>query len=130
MSTCGTGLADHAAFPAKLGQWSAALADVLEAHTMAIDLDDPVAHDEIRAYVSLVNRFRELAAELRATANEMSADRRLAMPRHDRSVLGGERARDAFRGFVERERELHALLRTELARDERQLSDLLTKRDT
>ena len=70
MPTCGTGLAEHAAFPMKLGQWSAALADVLEVHTMSIDLEDPLAGDEVRAYVSLVNRFRELALQLRTTAND------------------------------------------------------------
>lgn len=128
--SCGSGLAQHAALPAKLGQWSAALADVLEEHTTAIDLDDPLARDEVQAYVSLVNRFRALAAQLRETANEMFGDRRLAMPRHDQQALTSDRARDAFRGYVERERELHALLRAELARDERHLSDLLTRHGT
>lgn len=123
--TCGAGLAKHAALPTKLGQWSAALADVLEAHTAALDPEDPVARTEVEAYLHLANRFRELAAELRATAEEMRADEHLARAEHDEAVLAGDRARDAFRGYVERARELHALLRTELARDEKQLAQLL-----
>ena len=124
--TCGAGIANHAVFPAKLGQWSAALAEVLEVHTTALDPEDPSAQPELDAYIRLINRFRELAGELRATAAEMTADRALAMPAHDASVLEGTRAIDAFRGYVERERELVALLRSELARDEKLLAQLLT----
>lgn len=124
-ASCGAGLADHSKFPAKLGQWSAALAEMLEVHTTSLDPEDPSAQPELDAYIRLINRFRELAGELRATAAEMVADRTLAMPAHDETVLGGDRAIEAFRGYVERERELVALLRGELARDEKLLAQLI-----
>jgi hypothetical protein len=122
--SCGAGIAEYAALPGKLGHWSAAMADVLEAHTAALDPEDPVAKTEVDAYLRLANRFRELAAELRATASEMQADRSLAPADHDERVLRGDRACDAFRKFVERERELHELLGAELARDEKHLASL------
>jgi hypothetical protein len=129
-ASCGTGLAEHAVIPARLGRWTAAFADVLEAHTAALDPEDPLAKTEVEAYLRLANRFRELASELDATAAEMRDDRSLPPAEHDRDVLAGEQAREAFRSYVERERELHALLRSELARDEKVLRQLITASDT
>jgi hypothetical protein len=44
--TCGKGLAENAVLPARLGAVTGALADVLEAHVKALDLDDENARAE------------------------------------------------------------------------------------
>jgi hypothetical protein len=45
-STCGEGLAQNSLLPTKLGELAASMADVLEAHVPALDLEDENARKE------------------------------------------------------------------------------------
>ena len=114
--TCGQGLATNAALPAKLGDTAAALADLLETHTTALELDDENAVRERDAYLPLVDRLRRAAAELAATAADMTGHRDLPMARHDVAVLQSAQAA-VFERFVAVERELLALVEERLERD-------------
>jgi hypothetical protein len=94
--TCGRGLAEAAALPAKLGDVEAALAETLEAHLASLDLEDEAARTEHDVYVRLAREHRRIAAELHAVADEMAAQRDLAMGRHDAEALTAPAAVRAF----------------------------------
>lgn len=85
--SCGEGLAAHSALPAKLADLTAAVADILDAHTAALDLDDENAKRELDAYLKLVAEQRRTAADLRSTAAQMSGYRDLPKGRHDPRVM-------------------------------------------
>jgi hypothetical protein len=48
--TCGEGLAERSAFPARVSALTAAMADVLETHQQTLDLTDDNARAEHTAY--------------------------------------------------------------------------------
>jgi hypothetical protein len=70
--TCGKGLAEHSALPAKLGELTAAIAENLEVHRKALDLTDENARKEYEAYVKLAQEYRTIASQLQATAEHMA----------------------------------------------------------
>jgi hypothetical protein len=115
--TCGQGLAAHSPLPAKLGDLTAAVADVLEAHTAALDPDDENARAELDAYQELVAEHRQTAADLRSTSEKMRGHRDLPMGPHDPSAMTASAAVDAFARFVAGEEELLALLQDRLGQD-------------
>lgn len=123
-TTCGQGLAAHASLPAKLGDFTAAVADVLERHTAALDLRDDNAKRELEVYRTLVERHRRTAAELHSTAKEMESHRDLPMGRHDPSLLASPAAADAFEGLVAIEEELLKLLEERIGRDREMLGEM------
>ncbi|HEY8477221.1 MAG TPA: hypothetical protein VIN09_10195 [Chloroflexota bacterium] len=121
-TTCGQGLAAHAVVPAKLAELMAALAEVLERHTKALDLTDPDADGELRAYTGLARDHRDIAARLAGLAQQMTSYRDLPMPRHDMVALtdpGGQM--EAFQRYVAVEREFLALLQAKLKEEEQAL---------
>ena len=118
--TCGKGLASHAPLAAKIGGLSAALADLLEAHTEALDLTDGNGRIEQDAYLSLVEQYRAIAGSSDAVAREMEGYRDLPMARHDVSVLIAQN--ETFKKYVATERALLELLQTTLAEHEQMLS--------
>jgi hypothetical protein len=97
--TCGEGLASHSTLPTKLGDLTAAVGDVLEVHTTALDLNDENARRERDAYLKLVAEHRRTAAELRSTAEEMLGYRDLPIARHDPNAMSAPAAADAFDKF-------------------------------
>jgi hypothetical protein len=109
--TCGKGLAANAALPAKLAELSAAMAEVLERHTRALDLTDPAAREEVDAYTVLVRAHRTISGELASLAQQMAGYRDLPMGRHDMAVMADpEGQAEAFQRLVAIERELLVLL--------------------
>ena len=80
--TCGKGLAERSALPARLSALTAAMADVLEKHQQTLDLTDDNARAEHTAYQQLASDYRNLASQLRATADRMAGYRDLPMARH------------------------------------------------
>ena len=120
--TCGKGLAEHSALPAKLGALTAAMGEVLEVHMKALDLKDANAREEHEAYRQLAKELRSIAAQLQVTAMKMTACRNLPMGRHDEKVMSGREALHAFKRFVKLEQELLALLETRLERDRQMLA--------
>lgn len=120
--TCGKGLAEHSAIPAKLAELISALAENLEAHQPTLDLTDERSRQELDAYVTLAREHRAIAARLREVADRMSGYRDLPMGRHDEHALGSPSVIDAFVTFVRVERELLALLRASAERHEAMLA--------
>ena len=108
--TCGKGLAEHSVFPAKFGDFLAAMAQNLEVHLIALDPADPTTQPERNAYLKLARDSRRTADELRALAAEMASYRDLPMGRHDSAALSSPPVVDAFKKFVKIEQELVALL--------------------
>lgn len=108
--TCGQGLADHSVLPAKLGELTASVAETLEAHVKALDLEDESSRTEYDAYQELAKAHREIARQLLGTAERMAGYRDLPMGRHDPKAMSAPEARAAFEKLVRLEQELLALL--------------------
>jgi hypothetical protein len=116
--TCGKGIAENSALPAKLSELTAALAGVLETHMKALDLTDENSRIEHDAYQRLAREHRKTASQLAAAAREMAGYRDLPMGRHDMEVMGSPEALGAFERYVSAKRELVALLQGALQQDE------------
>ncbi|HYH99912.1 hypothetical protein [Hyalangium sp.] len=122
--TCGKGLAEHSALPAKLGELTAALAENLEIHMKALDLQDPNAREEYDAYVKVAKEHRDIATRLQAAAQQMARYRDLPMGRHDEEAMADPKALEAFEKFVRLEQELLALLQQWVERDRQMLGEI------
>lgn len=117
--TCGKGLAANADLPAKLAELTAAMAEVLERHTDALDLTDPAAREEFDAYSALVHTHRKVAGELASLAQQMAGYRDLPMGRHDEAALADPQGQaEAFRRLLTIEQELVAVLQAKVAEGE------------
>ena len=128
--TCGKGLAENAALPAKLGALMAQMAEVLEIHMKALDLTDNNARQELAAYRQLAKEQRSIAAQLQATALKMSACRNLPMARHDMKAMVGREPIGAFKNFVALEQELATLLQSRLDADRQMLAMMADARSS
>jgi hypothetical protein len=122
--TCGKGLAERAALPAKLAELVGALAENLELHQKTLDFTDPPSKTEYDAYVSLAKQYRGTETQLGAAAKEMAGYRDLPMGRHDQQAMANPKIRDAFTRFVTLERELLKLLQGALKRDAKMLDQM------
>jgi hypothetical protein len=120
--TCGKGLAEHSALPAKLAELENELAENLELHQKTLDLSDENARKELDAYVKLARKHRSIAAQLRETARQMSGYRDLPMGRHDDRALADPKLVEAFERFVQVEGELLTHLQGALERDRQMLA--------
>ena len=120
--TCGRGLAEHSVLPAKLGEWTAAVAENLELHTEALDLTDESSRKERDAYLDLAKQYRQIVTQLQATAGQMAGYRDLPMGRHDPKAMASPRLRDAFEKFVRLEQELLVLLQKRVEQDRQMLT--------
>jgi hypothetical protein len=108
--TCGQGLAEHSALPARAGELVDAMAEMLRVHRTALDPADADTKPEDAAYARLAEDLVAIADRLRATADAMTGYRDLPMGRHDLSVLTSPDAVAAFERFVAAEQDLQALL--------------------
>jgi hypothetical protein len=120
--TCGKGLAEHSALPAKLGELAAAMAETLEVHQQALDVTDENARKEHHAYVKLAQEFRCVAAHLQVTAEHMAGYRDLPMGRHDQRAMAAPAGAQAFTKFVRIEKDLLEMLRAAVERDQKMLA--------
>lgn len=120
--TCGKGLAEHSAIPAKLGELIAALADNLELHMPALVVSDPNSKLEHEAYAKLAAEHRAIAERLTAVAAHMAGYRNLPMGQHDMAVMQDPARNEAFGRYVKIERELIGMLQAALARDQELLA--------
>jgi hypothetical protein len=121
--TCGRGLAQHAALPAKLAEVTEAMADNLQLHMAALELDDDAARMEHSVYLRLAEEQRQAAARLGRVAGEMAAARDLPMGAHDTQALTSPAVAEAFRRFVRAREELAEVLQADLEADRRLLAD-------
>jgi hypothetical protein len=122
--TCGRGLAEHAALPARLADVTEAMADNLQVHMTALELDDEPARQEHAVYLRLAEEQRQAAARLRSVAGEMAAARDLPMGRHDAQALASPEVGDAFQRFVKAKQELLVLLERMVEQDRRMLAEM------
>ncbi|HEY3173640.1 MAG TPA: hypothetical protein VGK86_13815 [Thermoanaerobaculia bacterium] len=122
--TCGKGLAEQSALQANLGELTDSMAEILEIHMGALDLQDNDSRREHEAYRELVSDHRRIAAALRETARRMAGYRDLPMGRHDTSVMSSPRAVEAFEKFVKLEQELMSMLQKRLEADRKMLSEM------
>lgn len=122
--TCGRGLAEHSALPARLAEVTEAMASNLQVHMQALELDDEPAREEHAVYLRLAEEQRQAAARLRAVANEMAAARDLPMGRHDAQTMSSPEVGDAFQRFVKAKQELLDLLQGMVEEDRRMLAEM------
>jgi hypothetical protein len=122
--TCGKGLAENSALPAKLGELTDALAEILEAHMEALDPTDEESREENDAYRELATEHRKIAVALLEAAGRMAGYRELPMGRHSPEKMAAPRVREAFQRFVELEQELAALLEKRLEADRKMLREM------
>ena len=117
ITTCGQGLAEHSALPAKLAELIGALAETLQRHTGTLDAGDESARAELAVYRDLAGRFGWIAGELQEAAQQMAAQRDAPMGRHDEKALVDPALMVPFREFVKREEELLLILQRDLKRE-------------
>jgi len=122
--TCGKGLAQNSVLPGKLGEWAAAMAENLEIHMRALDVNDADSKREYEVYVQLANENRETAARLLSTANEMAAARDLPMGRHEFSDGTNSDVLAAFEKLVKIKQEIMALLQQTEEQDQSLLAQM------
>ena len=122
--TCGQGLAENSVLPAKLSELIGSMAEILEIHMGALDLQDNDSRLEHEAYRELVSEQRRNAAKLGETARRMAGYRDMPMGRHDMRVMSSPRAVEAFEKFVKLEEELSAMLQKRLVVDRKMLSEM------
>jgi hypothetical protein len=120
--TCGEGLAENAALPAKLGELTTSVAGILEAHMSALDLTDERSKREYEAYRILADDHRRAGLQLKAIGEQMAGYRDLPMGRHDTRAMASSAVAESFRRFVELELELLALLQGRVEQDRQMLA--------
>jgi hypothetical protein len=120
--TCGKGLAEHSALPAKLAELIGSVADNLEIHMKSLDLSDAIAMKERDAYVSLTRQHRQIASLLHTASAEMAGYRDLPMGRHDQAAMSAPRVIDTFEELVSIRRETVELLQAMLEQEEAMLA--------
>jgi hypothetical protein len=124
--TCGKGLAMNSWLPAKLSEVAAAMAELLERHTTALDPKDENARKEYEAYSSLVTEYREIAVRLDETAKHMAGYRDLPPADHDPEAMEDPKSLQAFENLVGRKRELLDLVQKSVEEDENMLAEMQT----
>ena len=115
--TCGIGVAQHSAIPAKVGVMFEGLAETLELHRKMLVTSDPNSRKEDEVYRELAASFRDIAERVQSAARRMAAQRDLPMGAHDESAWGADHLR-AFEKFVVAQGRLLALLRVDAVQDE------------
>jgi hypothetical protein len=119
--TCGKGLAENAALPAKFAELTDAVADILEAHLPTLDLTDEHSRAEFEVYKHLAAELRQASLRLEAIAAEMAGRRELPMGRHDEPALASWAVIEPFHSFVKLEGELLTLLQRRVEQDRQML---------
>jgi hypothetical protein len=120
--TCGMGLAANAMLPAGLGELTAALGDVLEAHIPSLDLTDERSRKEREVYQRLAEGHRRAGLQLMTIAQQMAECRDLPMGRHEEAAMASPAVVDSFRRFVQSEQQLLSTLQGRLEQDQQMLA--------
>ena len=120
-STCGKGLAENSILPARLGKLIGSMAENLEVHTTALDLEDPDSRVEHAAYKRLIEQLQQVASQLVATADQMAGYRDLPMGRHNEKEMKHPRVLETFETFVKQKRALLSLLERTTEQDDKLL---------
>jgi hypothetical protein len=122
--TCGKGLAANSVLPARLGELTGALANLLEVHVEALDPSDEDARRERDAYRRLASEYRDIASRLIATSGLMASYHDMPMAPHDMGFMTGPKPLGAFEQLVEAKRHALALLQESSDADEEMLAQM------
>jgi len=122
--TCGEEMAEESSLPAKLAVLTECVANNLEAHMKALNLQDEHARRENAAYHTLRTAHQEIADRLRATSDDMVRYQDLPMSQHDADALAAPEVSDAFDKFVAAEQDLLVLLQSRVAQDQAALVEM------
>jgi hypothetical protein len=122
--TCGKGLAETAVLPAKLGELTSAVGEIMEAHIPSLDLTDERSRKEHAVYRRLVEDHRQVGLQLAAIARQMAGARDLPMGRHEEAAIASPAVRRSFQRFVLLEQELLAILERRLEQDQQMLDSM------
>jgi hypothetical protein len=122
--TCGRGVAESSALPARLAEVIEAMADNLRVHLQALELDDEPAREEHAVYLRLVEEQRQAGGRLRSVAAEMAAARDLPMGRHDPEAMRSPEVAQAYRHFIEARNQLADLLGRMAEQDQRLVAEM------
>jgi hypothetical protein len=120
--TCGKGLAQNSALPAKLGELISAVGGILEAHIPSLDLTDQRSQREREVYQYLVDEHRQVGVLLESIARQMAEYRDLPMGQHVEKELASPVAVRSFQRFVLLEQELLTMLQQRLEQDNQMLT--------
>jgi uncharacterized protein YndB with AHSA1/START domain len=123
--TCGIGLAQHAAIPARIAVMFEGLAETLELHRRMLVPGDANARKEDEVYRDLAARWKQIADLVAHAAAQMATQRELPMGAHDETKWGDAHER-AFEKFVKGQTQVMALLRVAAARDEQMFASMQT----
>ena len=116
--TCGKGVAAAALLPEKLSALITALADTLELHRHALDLEDPGARAEDEGYAAVIARQRAAAEALQAASHEMATLRDLPMGRHDEATMNDSALMAPYTRFIELQQELVEMMQASVREGE------------
>lgn len=122
--TCGKGLAANARLPSTLGELTRALANLLETHIEALDLESDEGRRERDAYARLAGEYRDIASRLLATSGHMASYHDLPTAAHDLEFMTGPRPLQAFEQLVETKRHALELLQSSVAEDDAMLAHM------
>ena len=120
--TCGKGLAAGAVLPEHLSALMNAMADLLDAHVLTLDLTDETTRPEYDAYTSLARQHSEIGARLATVAHEMAGYRELPMGRHHMEAMAGQI--EPFARLVGQKRELLTLLHDAVDEEQEMLDQI------
>ena len=109
-ATCGEGSAVNAVVPERIAALLSTMANVLQNHTRALNVDNANARRERDTYERLVSDQRAIASSLSALVAAMRASRELPPAPHDEHVLADQRSIDVFGEFIAAEEEMLVLL--------------------
>jgi hypothetical protein len=122
--SCGEAMAEESSLPAKLAVLTECVANNLEAHMRALNLQDENARRENAAYHTLTTAHHEIADHLRATSEDMASYRYLPMSLHDAEALSAPEVSEAFDKFVTAEHDLLVFLQSRVVQDQATLREM------
>ena len=123
-STCGKGLAANSRLPATLGELTGALANLLETHIEALDLNSEAGRTEREAYARLAGEYRDIASRLITTSGHMASYHDLPMAAHDMAFMSGPKPLQAFEQLVQAKRQALELLQGSVGEDAAMLAEM------
>jgi hypothetical protein len=126
--TCGMGLAENASLPAKLGELTSAVGEILEVHIPSLDLTDQRSRNERDVYQKLVEDHRRAGLQLEKIGRQMAGLRDLPMGRHEEAAMASPAVRRSFQRFVQVEQELLTMLQQRLEQDRQMLAAMGVRR--
>ena len=113
--TCGKGVAANAVLPERTGAMLAAIADVLQNHTRALDGAEANGAQELEAYQRLVSEHRSAASALGGLAQLMRGYRDLPPASHDMAKLMDAASVEVMEAMLRAQEELFSLLQERVA---------------